>query len=416
MAYKPKKIIEYSILSDFNRLLVRSIVLLIAFSFILYGILITSNITYSPEKQVVIILKFSLLSLIFIPSFFVSISGLKFRLSDKLKIAIFLSINCTVFYLSIPIICFLFFLITENYFFYYFFFLLYFIVLIIMLIIFPVVINKKWNKFILTAISLLIFFLINLTYSQITNKKEIDPIFFEIESNDIVEKTRFDFLLETGDLMLINYHNYLDKRDPYYLQQILNEEKSITLIKNDLESIKNQIVFKSSKNLVITSLNAATALQQLIGQTERIIEIDQNYKNSLEKANTTLDKAKLLIIKNKDLISKNYNEVLTIQNRIQNYPFAVTLTEAMEMQKKLRAIQRSCSTSTIDVQLIDEMLLIIDQEQEKVDKYTVYLTKLVQVTDEISYIMKNYNENAKKRINAMEKIVLIYKLKNIFLF
>lgn len=416
IAYSPKKIINYAQKTDFKQIFTHSVILLIIFSFILCGVLILNDISYSVEKQIYLILGFCFLAIMFIPSFFITTLKLKFTSFERFKISLFLSVNYIVFYLSIPIICYFLFLQTENYFFYYLFFLLYFVVIFIALIILPVLLNKKWAKVFITFFSLLIFVLVNITFSNITDQKEIDPIFLEIEQSDVINKSHFDSLLETGNLMIENYQSYLSKKDFFYLQQILNEEKSIDLLKNDLDLLKTNLVFRTSKDLVITSIEAATSLQRLISQVERIIEIDKSYKNSLDNANKTLADVQSLLNLNQKLISTNEKEILAIQDRIQNHQFEITIDEALAMENKLHALQDSYSKSNNDAQRIDEMLLIVEQEQDKVEKYIVYLEKLVDVTKEINTIVKDYNEITKRRMVAMQKIVSIYKLKNIFLF
>ncbi|SLM09723.1 membrane hypothetical protein [uncultured spirochete] len=423
LAYRPSKLLDYSLKHSFTTLLFNSITLISIFSLTIVIVLALFNSEYSIENQIKISFAMFLISLLYLPGVLTSILFKNKILKTALKASFFICINIIVFYLSIPIFSLIIFFKSEIYFFYYAYLFLCIIIFFIYIIILPILYSKGNNHRIINILlSIVIALSFNISVSFIIKNQNnniaesIDPIFYELRSNNLLERSRYDYLQDTGNIIINSVNKYLKNDNIKYLEELGLEEKPLLLLKESLLELEKKIHFRTNKQLITTSIEAADILRNIISQTSRITELSDELPQSIQKGIAYINDGKELIEKNQKIVNEDMTKINTILDKINNHLKDITTTEYNQMLKESTKLNNDIININLDIKKIDALLKNADAELETTDQYIEYLNKKNSVIKEITILIEEYEKNINDRIKAVKKIEQIYKLKNVFYF
>jgi hypothetical protein len=423
LAYKPSKLLDYSFKNSFTTLIFDSLLLISIYSSIIVIVLVLFDSAYSIENQIKVSFAMFLIAFLYLPGVLTSILFKNKILKEAFKASFFICINIIGFYLSIPILSLIIFFKSEIYFFYYAYLFLCIIISFIYIIIFPILFSKGNNHgiiSILLPIIIAVGFNILLGFSiknQNNNIAEsIDPIFYELRSNNLLERSRYDYLQDTENIITNSINKYLKNNNIKYLEELSLEEKPLLLLKESLSELEKKIHFRTNKQLLTTSIEAIDISRSIISQTSRITELSDELPQSIQKGIAYINDGKELIEKDQNIINENMEKINTILDKINNHSNDITITEYNEMIKSSTKLNNDIININLDIAKTDILLKKVDTELERADQYIEYLDKKNSVIKEINLLMEEYINNINDRIKVVKKIEQIYKLKNKFYF
>jgi uncharacterized protein YukE len=232
----------------------------------------------------------------------------------------------------------------------------------------------------------------------------------------LLERSRYDYLQDTGNIIINSVNKYLKNDNIKYLEELGLEEKPLLLLKESLLELEKKIHFRTNKQLITTSIEAADILRNIISQTSRITELSDELPQSIQKGIAYINDGKELIEKNQKIVNEDMTKINTILDKINNHLKDITTTEYNQMLKESTKLNNDIININLDIKKIDALLKNADAELETTDQYIEYLNKKNSVIKEITILIEEYEKNINDRIKAVKKIEQIYKLKNVFYF